>query len=628
MNRHEEGRSPNKQLVPLVRQDYITKPGGLFEAQFISGYRTADLSSIHHTNPSSLGESRLEFSKFLAGTGRKQSSRRDICEPEQVQGYKGIDQNRRIYQTTQNGQEIERKDFKLPKKEHSISLERATYTKSGELSMPFERKTANQPYKDNTRYSTEFMNDQESADDSSVEREIDISTYIKEQRKLIKRVKSGSKIPIAVAKKDNSINYEIKEFKRPRLNSKKDSNLPTQASKQENYGIDQEGTQEKFMRQFNKKTPEHDLYGQSSTIHTSKSSKPSYNFQNHQFKTYDGRESAPNSLLDSEVFKPKEGQKLGKSNREGLFGAKENNTGSKVIKRIIVGPSQTFDDVLRDESDSIPKPYRVDSSNERTQTSIGARFGRMNQEEKGKPQLTSGLSKKSSLDRLALKFNRCHTSTGFERSEPFEGSYDQNQKLSSNNLHYKSSEKLFVGEEDQNLSLAAHFRKKIGKTDSAKCFEKPKNSVQISASKQSPKGNDTSKLDLRKKMMDYGKKLERSRKPLRETEHSNSRTNFSISKASSNPNLFALGQRKASPKPEVLERLARGIKPQVEKSEIHEITRRHIEKFQKLNKQPDTPQANQVKKAELIERRNKVKELDMVTNSNRRKLEGISIKKQ
>lgn len=212
-----------------------------------------------------------------------------------------------------------------------------------------------------------------------------------------------------------------------------------------------------------------------------------------------------------------------------------------------------------------------------------------------------------------MKFNRCNTTTGFE-SEHVAGPFkDQGKKLSANHHNYKSSEMLFVGEEGQNQTLASHFRKKLGKTDSEKFLDKPKNSLNISSTKQSPRLNDTSKLDLRKKMMEYGKRLEKSKKPRGELDNSLSRNNFSLTKASSNPNLLPFNQRKPSPKPEVLERLARGIKPKVDKSEIHEITRRHIEKFQKLNKQIDTPQANQVKKAELMERRNKVKELDMVT---------------
>jgi hypothetical protein len=612
MNRRDERRSPNKQLVPLVRQDYITKPGGLFEAQFTSGYRTADLSSIHPLNHSSVTDSRLEFSKFLAGTGRKQSSKLEAWEQGQHEAHHYEDKRDTDKRVAHNINDKNRNEKILQRRDNSISLENTFHSKSGELPRPFERRSANQGHDHVIRQSTDYARDSESHNDSSVEREIDISTYIKEQRKLIKRVKSGSKIPISNTLKDSSVHYEIKEFRNSKLDGKRDAYIPSYSSKADNLNVDEDDTHEKFMRQFNKKGSTSDYPEVLFKNEQLSTNKRVQNSQKYHFKTYEEKEKNQDNSMDSDVSKLKERLQLGRSNREMTYGTKENSKGSRIIKRIHVGQTQNFEDVFRDETNSNPKPSRGDTSDDKTQASIGNRYSKPIPTNKGKQLLTSDLSKKSSLDRMALKFNRCNTSTGFERNEPSEGSLDTFKKLSTNHHNYKSNEMLFIGDNDQNVSLAAHFRKKLEKTDSVKFFEKPKNSTQLSNIKASPKVNDTSKLDLRKKMMDYGKRLESSKKPVREIENSISRNNLSISKASSNPNLLAFGQRKASPKPEVLERLARGIKPKVEKSEIHEITRRHIEKFQKLSKQADTPQATQVRKADLIERRNKVKELDMV----------------
>lgn len=178
-----------------------------------------------------------------------------------------------------------------------------------------------------------------------------------------------------------------------------------------------------------------------------------------------------------------------------------------------------------------------------------------------------------------------------------------------NNRNYKSSEMLLVGEGDQKQPLALHFRKKQLKSDSSNGVEATKKLLDRSVSKPNA---ELSKLDLRKKMMEYGKKLDHTKKstpnilPTAQNDSPQKRNSSNkMGKDSSTT-------RKASPKPEVLERLSRGIKPKVEKAEIYQITRRHMEKFSKLNNRPESPSATQHKRAELMERRLRVKELDQV----------------
>ena len=131
------------------------------------------------------------------------------------------------------------------------------------------------------------------------------------------------------------------------------------------------------------------------------------------------------------------------------------------------------------------------------------------------------------------------------------------------------------------------------------------------------KSSDLSKMDLRKKMLEYGKKIEKPKvKKTEETVHQYQSGLHSVSSAQTLKR-GDMNDRKASPKPDVLERLARGIKPKVDKSEIHQITRRQMEKFQKLKQQGSlaSPTKTDQKKAEMLERKSKVKQLDQVGSS-------------
>lgn len=600
MNSRKERQSPNKQLVPLVRQDYITKAGGLFEAQFAAGNRTSDLSSIYPAMQTSMADSRLEFSRFLAGIGRKSYVKTENAELfQKSRHFDGRIERKMLGNQTFDRQLLE---MHFLNDGHRESVERSGYQS--------RQRTDSRQHRDIIQH----IDYSSSSRSSSVEKEVDISTYIREQRKLIKRVKSGSKVPSSKNLKDSSVLYEIKEFKRPfQGDSWRGAFTGGQQSKAELTVMGKDGTQDKFMRQFNS--------GKGLILKTSPlmedtlstGYKTSAAGKNTQFKTYDDRESLRNSVADFEVSQLRDRLQFGRSNRDLSQGAKDHALGLIVIKRAHPTTTRAFEDVLREDNEYVPKPQQGNISEDNTQASVGQRYSRTPAETKGKLWFTRDLSKKQSLDRLSVKFNRCNTSVGLERNEVSENSLEPSSKLSTKQINLKSSEALFVGDSDQNQSLAAHFRKKLGKSDCIKFFQKPNRSNQGSPAKQSPKAGDTSKIDLRKKMMDYGKNVSRSKQPRRGTELSESRENLNLTKVSSNPNLLSIGHRKASPKPEVLERLARGIKPKVEKSEIHEITRRHIEKFQKLSKLVETPNTNLAKKAELIERRNKVKELDMVS---------------
>ena len=615
MNNRNDARSPNKQLVPLVRQDYITRGGGLFEAQFASGCKTTDISSIHPLNYSSMGDSRLEFSKFLYGTNRlpHQDNEGEENRPSLMkkEGKSPITTMLKADNPISNrlGKAIIEQNYQ---KDHSISLERGSIARSGDFS------STNKPrgslfindYPDHK--AKDFDDDSEIKENTSLEKEVDISTYIREQRKLIKRVKSGSKIPLAKNMKDSSVHYEIKEFKRPTIGLNRDA-FAAPFYKTENNKEDNDGTEDKFMRQFGHPAQANSHHSNQKQERQNMVIKFTQIGHNPQFKTYDDRGSSQFSNFALDKWEQADQFQAGKSSRTAIGGYRDSSAGSRVMKRIHINHKTTFEEVFKDEVEAAPKMSLGDTSDDKTQASVGNnRYSKPAAISKGTLLLPRDLSKKPQPDRATLKLNRCNTTSEFDKRDQSECSLDLNRRLSPAKPNHSSSDMLFVGEDGQSDSLASHFRKKIGKADSIKLFQKPKASTQEAVQRNSPTGRDNSKVDLRKKMMEYGKRIERSKRSRKESLCSDSRSNLNMSKASSNPNLMAFGQRKASPKPEVLERLARGIKPKVERTEIHEITRRHIEKFQKLNKQPDTPQATLAKKAELMERRNKVKELDLV----------------
>lgn len=174
----------------------------------------------------------------------------------------------------------------------------------------------------------------------------------------------------------------------------------------------------------------------------------------------------------------------------------------------------------------------------------------------------------------------------------------------------KAANLLLMGTDDgQTKPLSAHFNKnhKFGNQLSRKDKkEKPNN-------RQTSLDVSFSKSNLRKKMLDYGKKIEKPKAKVSDIQVESTASLQMMNKARSDPK-FTLNYEKNMPKPEILERLSRGIKPTVDKSEIYEITKRHRQRFEKLNTQNgvEASSKNNSKKAELVERKNKVKELDQV----------------
>ena len=193
-------------------------------------------------------------------------------------------------------------------------------------------------------------------------------------------------------------------------------------------------------------------------------------------------------------------------------------------------------------------------------------------------------------------------------------------------------ELIFVGDDKASAnSLAQLFKKKMKAKDKGTdrrtnfrddqaSFRHDMMTPEASATITEPKeycrnkSSDLSKMDLRKKMLAYGKKIEKPK--LKKSEEQIPFLNGGLHSVSSAQTLKKgdMNERKNSPKPDVLERLARGIKPKVDKAEIHQITRRQLEKFEKLKQQGSlaSPTKTDQKKAELLERKSKVKQLDRV----------------
>ena len=141
---------------------------------------------------------------------------------------------------------------------------------------------------------------------------------------------------------------------------------------------------------------------------------------------------------------------------------------------------------------------------------------------------------------------------------------------------------------------------------------------------KNPKNTMTdSKVDLRKKMMQYGKTNQASMKNLRK-EPTPTEVSMLIKQVDS------AKKQLSDVKAKELERMARGIKPKINPKEIREITKRNMQRFSNKKEQLGTPggdfsrkgssdknfadlqQIAQQRREEIISRKNKVQQMDKV----------------
>lgn len=118
---------------------------------------------------------------------------------------------------------------------------------------------------------------------------------------------------------------------------------------------------------------------------------------------------------------------------------------------------------------------------------------------------------------------------------------------------------------------------------------------------------DLDRKQLRKKMMEYGRVVRPKSKLIKDQSSMIESKSYASLK---NPKKSA---RAISPDPSVIERLARGIKPKINKKEVKEVTRRQLERFKQMKERDKKIQKNQKKvDLDLLARKKKVKELDEV----------------
>lgn len=603
-----QGQGSNKQLVPLVKQDYANQSRGLFEAQFSSAPRPSDLSSINYQHNSSVGESRLEFSKFLMGTQKRQTY--------QVTGKLDASDTLQLSRTATKtalkaGKQIIRSETdRINSKVVSLASKTGLNRPNVSRDVSIDSRKPMIKRKSSSESSHEDQSRSGSSERPTAGKVVDINTYIKEQRKIIKRVKSGSRIATGTSKIDKSIQYEIKEFTRANYDEENQEIFNRNSFRQSQPHISKRATNEKFMKQF----------GSTGLIKSRNTSstkaKLSYIIQGSQFdrfshyKTQGDEPGRKSNNEDDEIQKLRERLEQKRANRSAAFSTKNYSSGMTRIKSDHLEKSMTFEEALYNKQKDKPHVY---GSDDITQETLNTTYRQRSAIVQGKLHLPSDLSK----EHITGNEQRTKYLTEIDKKSQNNFRSSKNirppKPMSANPANYKSSEILLIGDSDQNQSLASHFMKKVSKDDTMHFFEGSKNKKSPSITSKPRIVGELSKLDLRKKMMEYGKRTDKSKTPAHDSSKIDIMPPESNMAAQSNQSLVVRRvSRNASPRPEVLERLARGIKPKVEKSEIHEITRRHIEKFSKLGNQGESPTSNQLKKADLMERRLKVKELDKV----------------
>lgn len=174
--------------------------------------------------------------------------------------------------------------------------------------------------------------------------------------------------------------------------------------------------------------------------------------------------------------------------------------------------------------------------------------------------------------------------------------------------HNSALELVIVGAQS-NMSLAEAFKKNKSPraTELELMKKKPKKSKQRAGSAE------LDKKELRRKMMNYGRKPQnktKRRDSMDIPEILDDQKSF-LSLDPKKHDLNLLSQK--SPDPKIIERLARGIKPTIEKREVQEITKRQLDRFKRLKERDNISTISvQSKREELLARKEKVKELDKV----------------
>lgn len=347
------GQGSNKQLVPLVRQDYASQSRGLFEAQFSSLQKPSDLSSIQFQQSSGVGESRLEFSKFLLS-----SNKRLTHQPVTDSAHQSTLQLTRpsLKPSAQPGQQVAKTEADRLNSKPLTMITKSQAKRSAACSNV--TRDSRQP-KENKRQISESS--QGSSSESSSDRQtsgkmIDIDTYIREQRKIIKRVKSGSRIPTGKNSRAPSIQYEIKEFARATYDEDSVDMFEKKAYRQSQPHVSNANVRDNFMKQFGS-TGQVRSRNHSSTKEKLNGIVKGSNFDRFaQYRTQGDEPRQSESKDDEEIQKLRDRLELKRANRSAAYSTKNSSSGFGRIKRDHFEKSMTFEDALKHRTEHRQAP--------------------------------------------------------------------------------------------------------------------------------------------------------------------------------------------------------------------------------------------------------------------------------
>jgi hypothetical protein len=609
--------SSNKPLVPLVQKDYVLESNPLFEKKS-TRHRYEDSSVAGAVSHSSNYESQAEFSRYLY-SGRQLFK----TEDEQFRERYRVSDRSRIdddpYST----------DRRRNRKEYNKSYDGRKGIDSKRPTGTSNTSTRGINTGDNDSWVHDRKNEEDEDENSSVEKEVDITTYIKEQRRIIKRMAGGKKAPSPNA---TQIRYEIKEFKKESPADPKPVNLSrrmvplTPSIHTSPYqSIEQRISSPQYSNYVHPSTAQIDHHRSKISLR-----RILENVTN-PYKSID--QETP--TIHSDFDRLKNRLKLSRSdnalNGQDVPTSNNYRSGGDRPRRVPQEP------LLREpEAKAIESTFSsciMNSTPDESKLRDSIKI-RLNPRHESVPNVEQAQIAVAPPD---ISRNR-------NRATLLESPAKSVDALKSTNVK-QQAEMLVVGETGGAQPLAALFKKKktlIQNADPLHPASPKKIRTKIQEENSVPVQRPTStdvtltKQDLMKRRMGYGKRAEKAiTKPddnnTSYAEYSEGATPLNSSKmnntftkgrsvkvlqpATSSP---AFERLSSSPKPDVLERLSRGIKPKVSKAEMHEITRRHMAKFSKLNKQVESPEKNTAKKADLQARKNKVKELDQVdyqTNS-------------
>jgi hypothetical protein len=593
----------NKPLVALVEKDYVNESMGIFDSRGHSHSRHSDEYALQ--TPSSLfkHDSSRDISRLSSTFQESQSLKSShntsasnymglgltLSKQPQPQYLDGSPKNSSVERKLSN-QRFERAtkadSVRNPYLSDILSEKPATLRDSNLQKRLFQASSGSGMRHSRQASVSEAASDSEhseSTSKTSVDKEVDISTYVREQRKIIKKVSSGSKMPSLVNDKNEKIHYEIKEFKRERRGSP--NMFPDHRnSREELKGVFEEEKKSKLrvLDDIKKRIERSDFYNKKINLNKL------LGFMSENYQIKERRNSSGDTKAE---IKQKPLATVGRVN----MSRRTYQTNEEVIKSGKLGTLKESAllkefksaGVQKNEKDS---PVNVNNSN--LKSSKGFRF-----------ELSKQLPGHKRVE--SMQTDRDHFDQEFARKATEQGAKKKLQK----------GQLIVVGDDLSKDKLASKFKERMERRGKAK--PEAARESEGSPVPERLRSADLSKQDLRKKMMEYGRKRQNLSNLAMDTFEDPKPKNGLNPKDHKlfQKNLCGERERAPSPSDEVLERLARGIKPKVAKSEMYEITKRQMEKFKKLNQQRNNEGTGEKKKKEeALERKKRVKALDLVKN--------------